>query len=498
MLNVVILAPEDITNKSFGVYTWFPFRSRDSCTDVQEYVLLDRWLMKGDGRFLHNSSLFPAKILNSLLGCTLRASAYNNKPYVEISEVTEPKTNQSRKHYSGLEVAVLRLIAETMNVTLVFQDTAPRNDNMWGCHLPNGTVTGILGDVFYGKSDIALSSMPKGFDILETVLESTVSYIGSALLWYVQCPRRRERWESLSTMFSAPLCVTVATALALVALLTWKLAQYSSKRALREPRRYLSVMEVFHTVFVVFVGAAGADMPRTTRVRFIISIWLWYSLAFSLIFQTFYTSILVDPGVLKQISNIDELLDSELKLAYVHELDYLYRDGNDARDQKILQKRKHCIDVGSCLDQAAVKGDVATIANSLDVSFRSNNTHLLCRLEDDIFKFSLAMFMAKGNPLLVRVDNIILRLIEAGLLHQWLKDHETSVKRGRHDDDKKYFVFAVSHLSAAFGCLILGHILSFFTFVCELLYHRFLTFHHSQCMKEKKNTFCVNVNRRYD
>jgi hypothetical protein len=86
----------------------------------------------------------------------LTASACN-KPYVEISEVTEPKTNQSRKHYSGLEVT-----AETINATLVFQDTAPRNDNMWGYRLQNGTVTGSLGDVFYGRSDIVFSSMSKG------------------------------------------------------------------------------------------------------------------------------------------------------------------------------------------------------------------------------------------------------------------------------------------------------------------------------------------------
>jgi hypothetical protein len=81
--------------------------------------------------------------------------------------------------------------------------------------------------------------------------------------------------------------MTVGTAYVLMALLTWKLAEYSSKRALKESKLYLSVMEVFHTVFVVFVGAAGAEMPRTSRVRLIISIWLSYSLASNLNFQTF-------------------------------------------------------------------------------------------------------------------------------------------------------------------------------------------------------------------
>jgi hypothetical protein len=91
-------------------------------------------------------------------------------------------------------------------------------------------------------------------------------------------------------------------------------------------------------------------------------------------------------------------------------------------------------------------------------------------LTSEVVTHSLAVFMAKGNPLLVRVDIIIWRLLEVGLLYQWLKEHKRSMKRGMHGQEK-YFVFAVSHLCAAFGCPILRPILSFFIFVCELLYH---------------------------
>jgi hypothetical protein len=478
MVSVIVLVPEGLTKDSFGVYTWFPFKSHDICADVQEYVLLDRWLMEGYGRFLHNSTLFPPKIPNDLLGCPFRASAYSNRPYVEISQVTEPQTNYSRQHYSGIEVTVLRAVAQAMNASLVFQDTAPRNDYMWGYRLQNGTFTGILGDVLCGRSDVALCAMPKGFDVLESILQSTVSYFDSALLWYVRCPGQRERWESLRTIFSAPLWATVTSVYVLMVLLTWKTAVYSHRRTSRESRLYLSIMEVFHTVFVVFVGAAGAEMPRTTTVRIIIAIWLWHCLAINLIFQTLYTSILVNPGVVRQVRNTDELLASELKLAYVRELDHLFRDGNDVREHKILRRRKHCVDVGRCLDEAAVEGDVVTIANNMDVSFRSNNSQLLCSLEDDIFRFSLAMFMSKGAPLLPRVDAIILRFLEAGLPQQWLKEHNSRLKRDSHDGGNNYFAFAMSHLSVAFVCLMSGHVLSVCALVCELLYHRHRRIRH--------------------
>jgi uncharacterized membrane protein YsdA (DUF1294 family) len=415
---------------------------------------------------------------------------------VTISERTESSTHTSQKHYDGLEVKLLREIAKEMNATLVFQDTAPRNDSMWGTRLENGTLTGIVGDVFYGRSDIALSSMPKGFDKLEEILESTISYIDSALVWYVQCAGPHENWTSVIRMFSVSLWIMVITVYVFVCLVTVKVAGYSTKLRLKESRLYSNAIEVFGFI----VGYTVAELPQTTAVRFIISLWLWYSCAFNIIFQTHYTSFLVDPGKLKQIKSVDELLESELKVSYVHELDYLYRDSNDAKDQRILQRRTYCDDVVICLDQTAIKGDSATIANNLDINYRTRNAHLLCRLDDDIFRFNIAMFMAKGSILLDRVDSIILRLIESGLLHKWMKEHKAHVGRGElrrgvnNKEDDGYFVFAVSHLSVAFGCLIFGYILSIFSFIFELIHHRFVSEKQSSVLNER-NVLFVQVNR---
>jgi hypothetical protein len=492
VLNFVILALENRTELSIGTYTWFPFRSHHFCADIQEYAQLDRWLIEGEGRFVFNFNLFPPKIPNDILGCPLRASTYSNEPYVTISEQTETESHAFQKHYSGLEVKLLREVAEGMNATLVFRDAAPRNDSMWGTRLGNGTVTGIVGDVIYGRSHVAFSAMPKGFDMLEDILESTISYIDSSLVWYVPCAGRRESWTSVIRMYSVSLWLLVVTVYVIVAFITWKLAEYSKRLLLGESRLYSNVMEAFCTVFSIVVGCTAAELPRTTSVRCIILVWLWYSFAFNVIFQTFYTSFLVHPGMLKQIKNVDDLLDSEIKVSYIRELDYLYRDGSDAEDKKILQRRTYCDDVARCLDQTAIQGDTATIANNLDVYYRSKNAHLLCRLEEDIFRFNIAMFMAKGSPLLDRVDSVILRFLEGGLLRQWMKEHKEYLQKGeprrgmtnQGEEEVVYFVFTVSHLSVVFGCLIVGYILSFVVFICELIYRWFLNKHHSRVLRE--------------
>ncbi|KAJ4445061.1 hypothetical protein ANN_06860 [Periplaneta americana] len=466
----------------------------------------DMWQMNEHGGFLETHTLFPPKIPNDLLQCPFTASVYSNIPYVEITTQSVIDPGTAKKRYSGLEIKLLRAIAHGMNATLVFQDTPPRTDNMWGHRLKNGTITGIIGDVLYGKSDIALSAMPKGFDLLEAILDSTISYIDSVLLWYVQCAKHQERWDSVTRMFSVLVWVMFCISYVLVTLATRRAAINSKILQLNESKLYSNIFEIAYIIFGIIVGSTVAALPRSTRVRFIIMVWLWYSLAFNVIFQTLYTSFLVDPGYLKQIRNVDELLATKLHLTYVSELDYLYRDSSDIREQKILARRTYCMDITLCLDRAAITGDTATIANNLDIHYRSNNTRLLCRLDDDILKFNLAMFMAKGSPLLIRVDKIILRLIEAGLLHQWLKEHKEQLERdGRHkgsaydEDDDGYFVFAVQHLSIVFGCLITGHILSFVAFMGEIIHHKMMTFcpcHRKQKRRNKQSIVFMRVNKR--
>jgi hypothetical protein len=57
---------------TLGMYTWFPYRGPDRCSVVDEAVILDMWLMGGEGKFVRNSSLFPRNVIDNFHGCELR------------------------------------------------------------------------------------------------------------------------------------------------------------------------------------------------------------------------------------------------------------------------------------------------------------------------------------------------------------------------------------------------------------------------------------------
>jgi hypothetical protein len=54
-------------------------------------------------------------------------------------------------------------------------------------------------------------------------------------------------------------------------------------------------------------------MPRNYYLRIVIFAWIFYSFSISTVFQTFFTSFLVDPGLQKQITSLKELSNSHME-----------------------------------------------------------------------------------------------------------------------------------------------------------------------------------------
>jgi hypothetical protein len=85
------------------------------------------------------------------------------------------------------------------------------------------------------------------------------------------------------------------------------------------------------------------------------------------------------------------------------------------------------------------------------------------------------MFMQKGNPLFRPVNDVILRIMEAGLVDYWWSLIVERLKLSRNleteDTPFTYFVFSMSHLYVAFTFLALGYGLSFLVFILELLWN---------------------------
>jgi hypothetical protein len=135
ILNVIVLIPltntslsEEATGtrtrhdgqvmevRALGIYTWFPYRGPDRCSGVDEAVLLDMWLMEGEGNFVRNSFLYPRKLMDNFHGCELRVAAAVTV-FTEENTIQSSGNNTDHTFDENYEIGLLKLITRYMNFT---------------------------------------------------------------------------------------------------------------------------------------------------------------------------------------------------------------------------------------------------------------------------------------------------------------------------------------------------------------------------------------------
>jgi hypothetical protein len=237
------------------------------------------------------------------------------------------------------------------------------------------------------------------------------------------------------------------------------------------------------------MGVAVSTMPRTPSLRSLFLSWVCFSVAFTTVFQAFLTSFLTDSGYKTPIRNMDELFASGLKFAYAPEMDNYYHIGDETEVSKIYRNLVNCESYLVSIEWALNHKNSYILLFEQDAEFfyalgdfvGENSKPLLCKLEDGVvIEYSKTMLMFPGDPLMRRVNEIIDRVVEAGiyshwtsLLLSWFKT--TYVTTPIVQKFNEYHSFNLYHMQTSFYFLLMGWFISAFCFVVEVLYNRFLS-----------------------
>ncbi|KAJ4436691.1 hypothetical protein ANN_16822 [Periplaneta americana] len=73
----------------------------------------------------------------------------------------------------------------------------------------------------------------------------------------------------------------------------------NTRNVSRESTSYKSISSCLYNVWAVHLGVSVTDMPRTTILRTLFIMCVWYAYAMGNLFQMYFTSFLVDPGLEK-------------------------------------------------------------------------------------------------------------------------------------------------------------------------------------------------------
>jgi hypothetical protein len=455
-----------------AAYTWFPYQSQNHCTTVKDVVLLDKWLLKGNGIFAKNSNLFPSKI-NNFNGCPLRISARVMEPLVmKAQNISRQESNQTELLYTdGIEIKLVDVVAEAMNAVQTY--VGPENSQRT-----------LYYDLLNRTTDIAV-----GATILRTeytaVADPTVIFDSDRLLWYVPCSVKIPRWMSIIKMFGPSLWLAVFASIILAVIISFCLARLRTHpELLQERQKFQKVMTISSTLWAVVLGVSVSVMPRTDSLRVFFFSWVCYSLAMSTVFQAFLTTFLTNPGYEHQISSMDDLLNSDMTfLVYEGHITF-YQDDSDWKSARILNDHKECQRY-TCVDEmknVARFRNSAVLWNKYLIDYYTleglvdDNTGrpLLCKVPDGtVLITSDVMYVPNGSLLLDKINGIISRVTEAGLYNQWydilnnrLKVEAQAIRIPSLADE--YCDLNMTHMQSAFYFLLLGYILSLTSFLVEL------------------------------
>ena len=464
------------TNMKLGVYSWFPYQSSDRCTEVNDITLMDSWVISVQGHFTKNTDLFPGKIGNRFNGCPMKSLvreshwAYSKK-YVPYSE----SVANVGSYMQALEYDLLMVVLEQMNMTFHPVPTQKMFGKM-GEILNTNLVTGMFGKDIY----LALGNMGTHY-LMNSLIDSTNSYFIMSVRWYVPCSMKYPRWSSIFRIFSVELWLVLIISIVIAAILTTLVGRYSCTS---EWQGYKTLTGSFTNVWAVIVGVSVSTMPRTPSLSSLFLAWVCFSLAFSTVFQAFLTTFLINSGYKTPIQNMAELIASGIKFAFPQEYDSFFEKNDETVGMKLLRNRVNC-SFYVCLDWAKYQKNVSVLLfdKSAEDSYAigefvgENSEPFLCSLEDGVvYSFGQSMIMFHGDPLLKRINEIIDRVVEAGLYNYWIslimnlgKLYSRKIAIVHPLDG--YYSFNLYHIQPAFLLLLMGLCLSVLCFMAELLYN---------------------------
>lgn len=438
VLQIVVLV-------EYKLYTWFPY---EHCSTSKEIVQVDE-----------RSTLFPDKTLSKRHGCELT---------VGTTPVLAHVIELGNGSFWGLEIEYLHLLQYALNFTVTYRKPGPGNSP--DRHLE------IVQDLHAGLVDVILGDFPLHLHLVQ-LADPTVPYLDSSLKWFVPCARQASRVKTVMRLYTPSVWAALGVVLLLASGCIWSLG----RRSQQPP----NLSRVLQDVWALALGVSLPRLPQDSRLRALFVLLVWYFLAMSTVFQTLFTSVLVDPGRNKQIATFEELQQSRLMYCTYPDIErYINASGPYLADIK-LHKEKN-LDLIECIRRVLLADDMATVTFAYLVEYFAlaelGTRNKLCSLDENVFQMSYTMYVTKGSPLLDIFNKIIRRMLEAGVMQKLWEDMKEAVRKGGLSETstaEAYFILSLSHLQLVFYMLVIGNAASIVVFLVEIVNGRVTLRHPS-------------------
>lgn len=475
IFDVLVLCPilNSDVNRSNGItrfyfYSWFPFHSSG-----KQAILFDECILGKNNQWDSDKNLFPSKIppkFQNYNAITVFTAEVN--PIILLTE-NYTEGNRTILEFRGPEIDTLNFILEAINVSFTYSNLRRGNKR----DFPT-----LMAELSSGRLDLIIGGLPL-HESLAAYGDPSFPYFFTGYKWYVPCPKVVPRIDKISGIFYPSAWLSLVASFITVSLVMWGYGSLFNKS---KCRAYQTLSNCFYNVWAVAFGVSVHHKPVTSELKAIFLLWVCYCYVMNTVFQTFFTSFLVDPGSEKPIQNYDELLASGSDFGYGSGSESLFFENfSEFNRTETLFRSTLCLSFEECFLRILKGYNFATLqveflAEYFTTVYLPRKEYLLCSLNDYYRIIYVVMYLPKESHILTPLNRVACRTVESGLVSKWISGLEEFWKirsasmlkvdvLTKHSPVDGFFVFNMSHLQIAFGSLAIGLVLSFVVLFAEML-----------------------------
>lgn len=467
VLNAIIMIPQTEYSNAITIHSWFPFSGKNCANSfVRETNIVNEC---HNGIFLDPAALFPNKVPRNMHNCTVKVRAVIWPPFI-----IQPKLVTDRNDVNftkGIEILILKTIANVANFTIVYSLSDKEQD--WGYLGRNRSSTGMMRSILDEEVDIGIGALAPMLN-RHQYFDTSVPYLFDSTTWCIPHSSPLPKWKSLLIVFQSTTWILLFTSYFFI---TFAMKLLSLNNQKQTPTYYKSVTSTLLVNFAILLGLTVKTLPKPTKIRLLLILWVLVSLNLNSAYQSSLISVLTQPNYEKQIEEFDELIQKYNIGLVPPTFKFLGNYGRESLDKRSWVL---CDNVKRCLDRTAYDKDLIIGLPRMYMVYVSK-TYVSKRGEalvywskDNIVSYPIEMIMVKGFYLLKRINQLVDKILEAGLISKWTNDFLKFKRKkdfSEEDDlDDGDVILTVKHLEGAFIILLYGLGLASFVFVLEIIW----------------------------
>lgn len=281
------------------VQTFIPFNT-NKCNDTTP-KLINRFK---NGKFKNGiENIFSSKMKN-LHNCPIRVSISNNTdPFVFARRM-----KNGSYELSGDNINILTAFAKFLNFKLNFSYIGNE-----GFFFENGTSEGPLKALLDKNADLTINNWWLKKHRLK-FFDATIPYITEKYIMIVPPGKELTAFEKLVYPFSFPLWIMIGSCL-LVGIIVIAVIK-------REPMNIQNfvfgtgIRSPYLNLFIAFIGGAQHLLPKRNFARFLLMLFLMFSLIIRTLYQGSFYQLLKSNKAHKEVQSIQEIIQKNFSLYF--------------------------------------------------------------------------------------------------------------------------------------------------------------------------------------